>query len=127
MFNTNQSLIKNFKTINYEGSSGWEMVSMNTSVDSSLPITKAINIVTQASTLQDLQNQLLQNNFKEKENKYFANLINNTSSQAGEVLWGQDASGIKGFFATVQMSIDNSLGGKKELFAVSTNYVESSY
>ena len=127
VFNTNQSLIKNFKTINYEGSSGWEMVSMNTSVDSSLPITKAINIVTQASTLQDLQNQLLQNNFKEKENKYFANLINNTSSQAGEVLWGQDASGIKGFFATVQMSIDNSLGGKKELFAVSTNYVESSY
>jgi hypothetical protein len=25
------------------------------------------------------------------------------------------------------MSVDNSLGGKKELFAVSTNYVESSY
>ena len=127
VFNANQSLIKNFKTINYEGGNDWEMLSMQTSTDSALPITKAINILTQASNLIDLQNQLLQNNFKAKENKYFANLVNNTISQPGEVLWGQDASGIKGFFATVQMSVDNTLGGKKELFAVSTNYVESSY
>ena len=127
VFNANQSLIKNFKTINYGGGNDWEMLSMQTSTDSALPITKAINILTQASNLIDLQNQLLQNNFKSKENKYFANLVNNTISQPGEVLWGQDASGIKGFFATVQMSVDNALGGKKELFAVSTNYVESSY
>ena len=127
VFNANQSLIKNFKTINYEGGKDWEMLSIQTSTDSALPITKAINILDQASSLEDLQNQLLQNNFKAKENKYFANLVNNTISQPGEVLWGQDASGIKGFFATVQMSVDNALGGKKELFAVSTNYVESSY
>lgn len=143
VFNANQSLIKNFKTINYEGGKDWQLGikdidptsdtylqligGMFTSTDSALPINKAINIATQASTLEDLQNQLLQNNFKQKENKYFANLINNTTSQAGEVLWGKDASGIKGFFATVQMSVDNTLGGKKELFAVSTNYVESSY
>ena len=127
VFNANQSLVKNFKTINYEGSNDWELDSMQTSTDNALPITKAINIQTQASTLVDLQNQLFQNNFKVKENKYFANLINNTSSQPGEIVWGQSSSGIKGFFATVQMSIDNTLGGKKELFAVSTNYVESSY
>ncbi len=127
VFNGNQSLVKNFKTINYEGSVDWEVNSMATSSDVSLPITKAINILTQANNLADLQNQILQNNFKAKENKYFANLINNTTSQPGEVLWGQDTSGIKGFFATVEMSVDNSLGGKKELFAVSTNYVESSY
>ena len=127
VFNANQSLIKNFKTVNYEGGSDWEMLSMQTSTDSALPITKAINILTQASNLIDLQNQLLQNNFKAKENKYFANIVNNTVSRPGEVVWGQDNSGIKGFFATVQMSVDNTLGGKKELFAVSTNYVESSY
>jgi len=127
VFNANQSLIKNFKTVNYEGGSDWEILSMQTSTDSALPITKAINILTQASNLIDLQNQLLQNNFKAKENKYFANIVNNTISQPGEVVWGQDNSGIKGFFATVQMSVDNTLGGKKELFAVSTNYVESSY
>jgi hypothetical protein len=127
VFNSNQSLVKNFKTINYEGSIDWQMDSMQTSSDSALPISKSINILTQASNLQDLENQLLRNNFKAKEGKYFANIINNSVSRAGEVTWGQSSSGIKGFFATVSMSVDNNLPGKKELFAVSTEYVESSY
>ena len=127
VFNSNQSLVKNFKTINYEGSIDWQMDSMQTSSDSALPISKSINILTQASNLQDLENQLLRNNFKAKEGKYFANIINNSVSRAGEVTWGQSNSGIKGFFATVSMSVDNNLPGKKELFAVSTEYVESSY
>jgi len=127
VFNTNSSVIKNFQTINYEGSKDWEMLSMQSSTDTALPISKAIDVQTQASTLQDLENQLLRNNFKNKENKYFANLINNTISQPGEIIFGQSSSGIKGFFATVKMSVDNSLGGKKELFAVSTDFVESSY
>ncbi len=141
VFNANQSLVKNFKTINYEGSSAWVMEAMDTDVvevtennistrtvtDTALPIAKSINISTQASTLADLENQLLQNNFKLKENKYFANLINNSPSKPGEVVWGQDNSGIKGFVATVTMKTENSDGGKRELFAVSTNYVESSY
>jgi hypothetical protein len=124
VFNANQSLVKNFKTINYEGSSDWQMSTMQTSSDSALPISRTLPL---AASITELQNQLLQNSFKKKENKYFANLINNTTSQPGEISWGQDMSGIKGFFATVQMNVDNSLGGKKELFAVSTNYVESSY
>ena len=124
VFNANQSLVKNFKTINYEGSNDWQMLAMQTSSDSALPISRTLS---QAISITELQNQLLQNSFKRKENKYFANIINNTTPQAGEISWGQDVSGIKGFFATVQMSVDNSLGGKKELFAVSTNYVESSY
>jgi len=38
-------------------------------------------------------------------------------------------SGIKGYFVTVKMSTDNStdVGGAKELFAVSSNFVMSSY
>jgi hypothetical protein len=127
VFNANQSLVKNFKTVNYEGSIDWEMDSMATSSDSALPISKSINILTDASNLQALENQLLRNNFKVKEGKYFANLINNSVSRAGEVTWGQSSSGIKGFFATIKMSVDNNLVGKKELFAVSTEYVESSY
>jgi hypothetical protein len=127
VFNANQSLVKNFKTVNYEGSIDWEMDSMATSSDNALPISRSINILTEASNLQALENQLLRNNFKVKEGKYFANLINNSVSRAGEVTWGQSSSGIKGFFATIKMSVDNSLVGKKELFAVSTEYVESSY
>jgi hypothetical protein len=38
-------------------------------------------------------------------------------------------TGIKGYFATVKVSTDDATdpGGLKELFAVSSNYVESSY
>jgi hypothetical protein len=38
-------------------------------------------------------------------------------------------TGIKGYFATVTISTDSVTdpGGMKELFAVSSNYVESSY
>ena len=76
--------------------------------------------------------------FDRKENKYMANLINNSPAAPGEVelhepktgyAWGGAMTGIKGYFATVTISTDNvtDLGGMKELFAVSSDYVESSY
>ncbi len=67
--------------------------------------------------------------FDRKENKYFANLVNNSTATQGEILWGPDVSGVKGYFATVTISTDSvtNLGGLKELFAVSANFVESSY
>jgi hypothetical protein len=74
-----------------------------------------------------MQNNMMVNNFKLKEDKYFANLVNDTSSQYGEVLWGQSSSGIKGFYGEVKMKIRNSNSGKKELFAVNTKFVPSSY
>ena len=48
---------------------------------------------------------------------------------AGEVSWGPSISGVKGFFANVVVSTDSTtdVGGAKELFAVSSNYSESSY
>ena len=67
--------------------------------------------------------------FDRKENKYMANLINNSPAAAGEVVWGNSMTGIKGYFATVTISTDSVTdpGGMKELFAVSSSYVESSY
>ena len=67
--------------------------------------------------------------FTRKENKYMANLINNSPASAGEVVWGASMTGIKGHYATVTMSTDNvtDVGGMKELFAVSSDYIESSY
>jgi len=58
-----------------------------------------------------------------------SNLINNSPAAAGEIMFGADMTGIKGHFATVTMSTDNvtDVGGMKELFAASSNYVESSY
>ncbi len=78
--------------------------------------------------------------FDRKENKYFAKLVNSSTATPNEVRFGGEMTGIKGFFATVQISTDmvingstnqavsgTDVGGIKELFAVSSDYVESSY
>jgi hypothetical protein len=127
VFNDNPSLVKSFKTINYEGSKDWRLKSINTPVSTGLPVNKAIDISDGSQTLADMQNSLFENNFKVKENKYFASIMNDSFASPGEIILGPSRSGIQGFFATATMSVDNSLGGKKELFAVSTNYTESSY
>jgi hypothetical protein len=77
--------------------------------------------------------------FNRKENKYAAPIISNNLARPGEVLSGRSVSGIKGYFTTIKISTDTvitsdgratggtDIGGFKELFAVSSNYVESSY
>ncbi len=122
VFNGAPSMVKNFQTINYEGDSGWKMDSFKTNTDTTLPITSAVFV----TTLEQMQNSLLINRFKLKEDKYYADLVNGTPSQNGEVVWGSSSSGVKGFFGEVTMSINNSGAGKKELFAVSTGFVKSS-
>ena len=122
IFNVAPSTIKNFKTINYEGDTGWKMVSFNTNTDKTLPITEAVF----ATTLEQMQNALLINRFKLKEDKYFSDLVNSTSSQNGEVVFGGSSSGVKGFFGEVKMEVNNANNAKKELFAVSTGFVQSS-
>ena len=122
VFNGNPQTVKNFQTINYEGDSGWKMLSFNTNTDSTLPVSESVF----ASTLEQLQQSLLINRFKAKEDKYFADLVNNTSSQNGEVIWGSSSSGVKGFFGEVKMEVNNANNSKKELFAVSTGFVQSS-
>jgi hypothetical protein len=122
VFNGAPSMVKNFQTINYEGDSGWRMDSFKTNTDLTLPITSAVFV----TTLEQMQNSLLINRFKLKEDKYYADLVNSTPSQNGEVVWGSSSSGVKGFFGEVTMSINNSNVGKKELFAVSTGFVQSS-
>ena len=122
VFNGAPSMVKNFQTINYEGDSGWRMDSFKTNTDLTLPITSSVFV----TTLEQMQNSLLINRFKLKEDKYYADLVNSTPSQNGEILWGSSSSGVKGFFGEVTMSMNNSNVGKKELFAVSTGFVQSS-
>ena len=122
VFNGAPSMVKNFQTINYEGDAGWKMDGFKTNTDLTLPITSSVFV----TTLEQMQNSLLINRFKLKEDKYYADLVNGTPSQNGEVVWGGSSSGVKGFFGEVAMSINNSGVGKKELFAVSTGFVQSS-
>jgi len=129
IFNPNVSVSKSFLTINYEGTSNWELTSLYTDTDTSAPVA----MYDFPNTPGQLQDQLFSNNFKRKQNKYFANTLNITSLlQGGEILYGQSMSGIKGFFATATFSTDNSTivssnTSLAELYAVSSEYIESSY
>ena len=58
-----------------------------------------------------------------------ANLVNSSAANPGEVVFGASMTGIKGYFATVKISNDTVTdpGGMKELFAASSDYIESAY
>jgi hypothetical protein len=138
VLNSNPSVVKNFKTLNYEGAMGWELQSMvASSGDITLPIANFTPpSTTNLNTLSALESNIFANNFKRKENKFFANLINNSSATPGEILFGADSTGIKGFFSTVKFKLQwntadsnniNYYTNKKELFSVSSDVVESSY
>ena len=116
------SSVKNFQTINYEGDTDWEMTSFLTDKDSAWPISKPFF----PTTLEEMESNLFLNNFKLKDNKYYANLSNNSAIAAGEVVFGQSSSGVKGFYGEMKMTMNNVNVGGKELFAVSTTFVPAS-
>lgn len=62
--------------------------------------------------------------FELKENKYVANLINNSTGSEKEIIYGNQISGIKGFYAEATLSTDSTTdpGGEKQLFSVGTTY-----
>ena len=127
ILNQSPSTVKVFKTIKYEGGVDWTVQSISASSGDTglVPIQKYVF----ASTPTDLIGQLFQNSFKRKEEKYFANILNNSSTAAnpGQVVFGDNMTGVKGFFCKLQFRLDNSDNILTELFAVSSDTVESSY
>ena len=65
--------------------------------------------------------------FNRKENKYVANIVNNSGSRQDEVIFGNSISGIKGFYTNVTMVTDQltNPGAEKQLFSVSTTYTQN--
>ena len=164
VFNPNVSASKVFKTINYEGSTGWEVSSFNgarsfEANDTSIPITsydEGQYIIDPRQTVNGVANSTynqpvvptnyesvfgatnppysrIYSGFYKKEGKYFANIVNNSSATAGEVVFGGSVSGVKGYYSTVTIQTDtttqveNEGGVARELFAASSEYIESSY
>jgi len=129
VFNSNISMPKVFKTINYEGSNGWEVTSIksDTTGTSYNDIAKRIYSYDEGAYLDS--GVQYRAGFNRKENKYFANIVNDSQPRGAEVVYSDSISGVKGFFTTVTIKTDQTtnVGGPKELFAVSTNYIESSY
>ena len=146
VFNPMPSTSKVFNTVNYEGSNGWQVNSFTSDetgpgtyvspdgfvFDSTLIVRSYIEgaydsanppNTGSAATVQPI----FRAGFDRKENKYCANLVNNTPLSQGEIIYGDQMSGIKGFFANVTVSTDSTTNttGFKELFAVSSNYTFS--
>ena len=136
IFNANPSIIKNFKTVNYEGSNGWQVENfLSDSEGFDLQNNAQQQYQDSAKVIKSYDEGLYTEGgipyragFNRKENKYFANLINNSAARPGEVFFGDATTGIKGYLATVKVSTDATTdpGGAKELFAVSTEFVVSS-
>jgi len=149
VFNPSVSLSKVFKTVNYEGGNGWEVSKFEAArsfelVDSCKPVLSYNDGAYDSATPPNvgtaaLVQPIFHAGFVKKEGKYFANLVNNSLATAGEVLFMPDVSntipnpqnpmtGVKGYFATVTIESDATSRIKPmELFAVSSDYIESSY
>ncbi len=151
--NENPSLQKNYLTIDYEGSSGWKVTEIQSdptgfeleyAAGVSLGTWKEYNDQTNviysyyegqydgagntgAAALPS-NPPLLHAGFDRKENRYVANLVNNSAAAPGEVSFGVNMSGIKGFYSSITMSTDTTTdpNGMKELYAVGTTYNASS-
>jgi len=115
--NQEPSIVKNFNTINYEGSSDWVMESSITDSGD-----KARKILKSSTSVAD---GVIPVSFVKKEDKYYSHLRNNTSTTVKGEIVGVDTSGIKGFFTTVKMKHDSTTKDV-ELFSVSHNIVKSS-
>ena len=77
--------------------------------------------------------------FDRKENRYVTNLVNNSTAAEGEVIFGDEMSGIKGYYVTGIFSTDGDYstnvsynnntatdpGGEKQLYAVGSDYIKN--
>ena len=129
VFNPAVSLPKNFKTINYEGSNGWQVDVFDSDAEDT------VGYIDQIKTVKSYNEGVYVDGgveyrvgFNRYNNKYVANLRSNNETRPGQVIIspnGENVAGVKGFFATVKISTDSStqVGGPKELFAVSSEFV----
>lgn len=138
IFNDQPSVVKVFKTINYEGTNGWEVATVESDQTGKIAnpagawedFTDTIAVIKSYNEGSYIEGGVTYRaGFDLKENRYVANVVNNTPAQVGEVIIGNQASGIKGYFTTVKIQTDNTTdpGGMKELFMVGSEFVPSSY
>lgn len=151
VFNQNSSVAKNFLTVNYEGDNGWQVdtfisdaqrfdygttnpLANYESNNDTTAIVKsyydgAYDSFGNTYSTNALIPPIFRYGFDRKENKYYGVLKNNSTPTNGEVLYGNQISGIKGRFATVTISTDNltDVRGAKELWSVGSRYAVSSY
>lgn len=126
VFNNQPGITKTFTTINYEGTTGWEMEELKAS-ESTAPNTSVLEAykIPKEGTL-DGSNTI---GFVKKEDKYFAE-IRNKANDFFQDKSHFNTSGVKGYYVDVTMqywSPTASAGGaKQELFSVGSEVIQSS-
>ena len=131
--NQNPSLVKHYKTVNYEGTNNWKVISFKSPADDSTdynayPIPGNIT-----GRYVDPLNGISFAGFTPLEKKYYGNIkINDTSTITG--ISALTTTGVKGFFAETILEhqpVDNNKTSNKkkhaELFSVGFNYEQSLY
>jgi hypothetical protein len=139
---------KSFYTIGYEGSNGWQVNSIVSDPTGAGPNienqgTGWISTTDQSALIKSyttgaydnygneypatLYSPLNYAGFNRKENKYVANIINNSAAVEAEVAFGDQISGIKGNYVTITMQTDGVTDpeGVKELFSVNSKYTRN--
>ena len=129
IFNQNPSTSKVFKTVNYEGSNGWEVPSFNAARSFELNDTSnPVLSFDDGAYIDPTYGVQVHAGFNKKEGKYYANLVNSSSATTGEVVFGASMTGVKGYYSTVTIKSDSDNRSLPlELFAVSSDYVTSAY
>ena len=133
IINPDPTRVKTFKTLSYEGTNGWEVISLTSdNTGSDQQNGSWVDNIDTASRIWSYDEGLyVENNinyragFDRKQNNYVAAIKNSsTTPLAGQVMIGGDNSGLKAYYATVTLQTDTTTdpGGLKELFAVGATY-----
>lgn len=133
IINPDPTRVKTFKTLSYEGTNGWEVISLTSdNTGSDQQNGSWVDNIDTASRIWSYDEGLyVENNinyragFDRKQNNYVAAIKNSsTTPLAGQVMIGSDNSGLKAYYATVTLQTDTTTdpGGLKELFAVGATY-----
>jgi hypothetical protein len=146
IFNPDPIRSKTFSTVSYEGNNGWKLTaaaSDGTGENKDYSLANAFlttfdqvnNVLSYTEGAYDslgntgtsanpLNQPLLRAGFDRKENAYVANLVNSSAPAEGEIIFGNQISGIKGFYVTATFSTDTVTdpGGEKQLFSVATDF-----
>jgi len=133
IFNQQPSIMKVFKTINYEGTNGWEVTKMESDIEGFISggnrsdTIKTVKSYDEGAYIE--AGVTKRAGFYVKENRYCANIVSSSIARPGEIILGSQTSGIKGYFTTVKIETDSTtdIGNAKELFLVGTEFVPSSY
>ena len=146
IFNPDPIRSKTFSTVSYEGNNGWKLTaaaSDGTGENKDYSLANAFlttfdqvnNVLSYTEGAYDslgntgtaanpINQPLLRAGFDRKENAYVANLVNSSAPAEGEIIFGNQISGIKGFYVTATFSTDavTDPGGEKQLFSVATDF-----